>query len=104
MVVDAERQHRDLLLLRITNIAMKEGVASAPTSLQALQYLINRADRRLADADRAGGEVPQDATDSLTITVTEAMAKRMWPVVRDLYQTDQFEDESSTDGDKKKPN
>ena len=104
MSTDAYRRHRDLLLLKVTNIAMKEGAASTPTSLQALQYLIARADKQLLDADRASGEVPQGEGESMTIQVSEGMAKRLWPMMRELHRTDQFEDESGADDDKKKPN
>jgi len=104
MVTDANRRHRDLLLLKVTNIAMKEGAASAPTSLQALQYLIARADKQLLDTDRASGELPQAEGESMTIQVSEGIAKRLWPMMRDLHRADQFEDEGGTSGDKKKPN
>jgi hypothetical protein len=107
LVQDAYLQHRDLLLLKMTNFAMKEGAASAPTAVQALQYLINRADKRLADADRAGGaEVPNDDT-SITITVTESVAKRLFPRMLELHRADQnepFGDITGPDDDEKKPN
>src|SRR5882672_4151065 len=53
MAQDSHRQYRDMLHLKVVSIAMKEGSPSQ-VSLQALQYLIGRADKRLNESDRAG--------------------------------------------------
>jgi hypothetical protein len=104
MFVDSERAHRDTLLLKVTQMAMGGTGIPRSVSLQAAQFLLARADRRLLDADRAGGEGPQVDSESLTIQVSEGMAKRLWPLMQELYQAEQFEVESGAEHDKKKPN
>jgi hypothetical protein len=85
---EAMQAHRDGLLLKLTGLAMggtREDPVPKHVSLAALQFLVNRADRRLERQDEQAGQIGDEPAKPKVLTIevsaenAEKLFQNQWP-------------------------